>query len=546
MKVRLIFLLLFSCLAVSANAQPQCATATCTGWADVNFVTCNGLDAVDEDPDPLVPTSDFAALQNAFCCLKAHGGTLVFPANGLCTHQKEISIKDADSAFHIDGNGAILRNVSSAPVSMSGFAGIRIQRSKNFSVRNLVLDGNRDARGTIVEKANHLLFLRGVEDAEIENVRAINSVADGFYLRSDDPTSAGQDLRRVRLIGCSSDNSWRHGLSIAAGEDVQILGGTFSNANGAINPLNGKYFSGGIRIETNPYDPMEPEEGDEDDAVHDVLIQGTFIHGNEAMGIHVREAPDQPVEDIRILGNGLSDNVRGQVQLHGRNLLVSDNTLEDLVYDANISDIAGILVKDGADEVVIQGNVFSDLDTDLLDVIATEDNVTGLTVRGNTFNDISSTVNDTSASAPTIVRTLSPGTVIEGNTFRNSDIRGILVSSPATDSVVADNSFYGMDRNVIYVNGEDTVIRGNRVADPPTPGAAGSGKAEAVVRVRSDLGTAVDNVIACETTSQRGYLFEKNPVLVIDNVAEGCSSSQWLTVEGSGTTHGELENYPYP
>ncbi|MCB1036545.1 MAG: hypothetical protein KDD47_22150, partial [Acidobacteria bacterium] len=129
-----------------------------------------------------------------------------------------------------------------------------------------------------------------------------------------------------------------------------------------------------------------------------------------------------------------------------------------------------------------------------------------------------------------------------------SDIRGLLLTTDATSSVVADNSFYGMTLNVMYINGEDTVVSGNRIAEPR--GTAGSGKAESVIRVRSDLGTAVDNVVECATTSQRGYLFEKSPVIVADNVAKGCNDSQdpllWLVVEGPPGATQLSGNYLYP
>lgn len=536
--VNLAYFVLLTVLALlmsPTTAQATCPLTACAGWGDINFLSaaCTGSD-------------ETSTIQDDFDCLRDCGGTLVFPAKGDCVHEAEITIFNG-ADFHIEGNGATLTNVSTAGTGTGGFAGIFIKNSHNFSIRNLILDGNRQLREEPTDdKPNHLLFLRGVEDVEVENVRAINSVGDGFYLRSNDPTSSGQDLRRVRLIACSSDNSWRHGIGIAAGEDIQILGGTFSNANGAINSGNGKYFSTGIRIETNPYDPEEPAMGDEDDAIENVLVQGTSIHDNEAAGVHIHAATDQPIENIRILGNSLSNNKRGQMLLDGRNVLVADNLLGDFSYDEEISEIAGILVMETTDEVVLEGNLFSSFDPGPLDIIYVEPGVEGFEARENSFRDIllSTSSSDTSASAPAVIRTEAANSVIAGNTIHTSDIRGLLLTTDATRSVVSGNSFYGMTLNVLYINGEDTVLNGNRIADPR--GSASSAKAESVVRVRSDLGSAEGNVVECADTSQRGFLFEQNPVLVRDNLTRDCSSTVALEVEGTGTTYGVADNYEYP
>jgi len=455
------------------------------------------------------------------------GGTLVLPEGGVCVFDGEAFLKST-SGLIIEGNGATLKTAPSQPANVAGNGILRFEDSSNLVFRNVTLDGNRANRTGIEEKRNDLLLLRASSDVLVSNVRALNSVADGFYLRGNNIPDDGNDVdtERIRLVNCRAENSYRHGISLVKVKEIQIRGGAYTNSNGSLND-DGDSISTGVRIAPN----------DDLEYAIDVLVQGVTISDNEGAGIHMHEPTDSTVDGIRILGNTFRRNQRSHLRLRGSNILVHDNFFEDFDFETGVSEDAVAFVRTGTRGISFADNVFTNLETEDLDVIQVETGVEDLAITDNHFKDVnlSAVPTSTGATAPTIIRTDAVGSMITGNTFEESNLRAILIASDAERSLVSGNRFSGMDRNVIYVNADETRIANNTISTPRAT-SAGSGKAEAVIRVRSDLGTAEGNAIECVNTTQRGFLFEKGPVLVTDNVARACSSTLWLSVEGTPKT----------
>ena len=124
-----------------------------------------------------------------------------------------IQLKDAK----LIGNNATVKLVNNDNEIGSIFAFIGCE---NLTMQDFIVDGAiaRDAKSG--EGVRHNISIKDSRNIELNNIRSINALTDGFYINRGDS---------ITLDGCVADYNGRQGCSVIAGTNILIKNGTFSH-----------------------------------------------------------------------------------------------------------------------------------------------------------------------------------------------------------------------------------------------------------------------------------------------------------------------------
>jgi hypothetical protein len=375
---------------------------------------------------------DTAALQSALNYIKANGGTLTFEAKHIYMVSKHLVISGADD-FKLDGNGATIKMANGAPAK-SGFSILRIEDSDHFAVSELIFDGNRANRSP-AEAPAHNVLIRGADNFSFSHVDSINAVTDGFYLGATNPTDRSTYTRNGLFQDCRADKGFRQGMTIVNGENIQLIGGAYTNSTGTLP-------AAGIDIESNHRTAVPGN--------HNILIRGVTLSGNDGYGVQL-SARGMPT-DITIEGSYFSDNGRGGMAFNSARTLIRGNTFEGF----SRADYGVIYLgshKTNSDNVVM-GNSFNHIDTGKPVIYVHRYSGTNNKVYSNTFYDIDGPMlkaNTTGTTAWENEMTSSPTYPTTSPDF---------APAPSTESAPAPSPEPATDGRVI----EDTSNDGRMVA----------------------------------------------------------------------------------
>lgn len=153
---------------------------------------------------------------------------------------------DGHRGTMIDGGGATLKTLDGDPVT-SGQAGLYFNDCQDMVIENLTYDANRATR-TPAETGSFSIHLHeNLKRLHFRNVRSINSVVDGWYLRGT--TSGPQDTypTDILLEDCTAETAYRNGLSAIGTVRLTILRGRYVGTTGTLPKA-------GIDIEPNASD----------------------------------------------------------------------------------------------------------------------------------------------------------------------------------------------------------------------------------------------------------------------------------------------------
>ena len=311
-------------------------------------------------------SDDTAAIQSALNYIETHGGTLNFEAGHTYTVSKSLVIAGADD-FAIDGNGATIKMADGTPVA-TGYSVLRIDTCDNFAVTDLTIDGNRANRSP-AEVPAHNIIINGSHDFSFSDVKSLNAVADGFYLRASSPGDPSTHTENGLFLNCQADNGFRQGMSIINGENIQVIGGAYTNTNGT-KP------AAGIDVEAN--------EGTAIPGNHNILIQGVTFTGNDGYGVQL-SSKGLPT-DITIEGCYFSDNDRGGIRLNTARTLIQGNTFEDFSQsERGLIDLGA--TQTNSDNVITE-NSFNSINTGQPVIFAHSLSGTNNQVYDNNYCDI--------------------------------------------------------------------------------------------------------------------------------------------------------------
>jgi len=185
---------------------------------------------------------DTAALQAALDIL---GPGVILQLDGLTLKISGPVSVYAKTGFVLDGIGATIIAENGMPV-VQGNNLLFIHESTNFTVCNLIVDGNRATR-TPAEVWSHNIAIHSCQRFIFEQVTSNNAVVDGFYfslmdtLNFNDTSTYNRDFQ---MHNCFADNCYRQGASVINAYDFLFMGGAYTNSNGTAPQA-------GIDVESN-------------------------------------------------------------------------------------------------------------------------------------------------------------------------------------------------------------------------------------------------------------------------------------------------------
>ena len=159
---------------------------------------------------------------------------------------------------------------------------LTISKASHVAVIGGTLEGDRNEHlGAGGEWGMGLMIANGTENVIVSGTTSKNMWGDGFYIET---------ASNVALCGVIADHNRRQGLSIIDGQDISIVGSTFSNTRGT-DP------SAGIDME-----PDKPTQ-----KITRVSIQRSKFLNNRGPGILVHaQKRSQNVSDVSITNNYFS------------------------------------------------------------------------------------------------------------------------------------------------------------------------------------------------------------------------------------------------
>ena len=515
-------------------------------------------------------TNDSSAIQSALNALSS-GSTLVFPkATYLCY---ALNIDQTDG-WQIDLQGSTLKVPDSTAVSSGNWL-IRVRRCDDWSIKNGVLDGNRDNR-TPAEVSAHTLMVRGGSRYVVENVRSINAVVDGFYITSEDTKDYSSYTSEGQFINCVADNCYRQGMSIISGRALVVQGGAYINTSGTAPQA-------GIDIEANSTDTVfTANSGDDtlnasghgfaDDTPVMLTSTGTLpAELTSELQYYVVNADANSFQVSLTAGGSavaFTDNGSGT-----HTVAVSPQIDGVLVTGARFEGNAGYgvaVVNEGYPSAIsIQDNVFKDCAEGaiyaggrctihandirdfsesargIIDVPVTTLDSVDILISENKFANCTSAfplvyagqervkfINNQAKNCYQLIHVWEPYALISGNTCEDMIAGTAIINIRDNYCHVVDNTIIRGKHNAIYVDtAGPTRVVGNKIIDNDSSGSLAYG----AIRLVSGRTICTDNVLYKSTpnTSARGIRIQTSRGEVARNHIEGWSVTEALYYPGS-------------
>ncbi len=266
-------------------------------------------------------TNDRAAIQRALDKLKSQGGELQFTSGKIYIISGGLNLLHYSDVRHylVTSTGsskATIKNKDGSPIEWGNW-GFRLYNSRNITIKNLCLDGNRATRNPHEERAGNYLIQveRRCNGLRLYNLHLTNSVMDDLYFEVDntDTTTFTTDFE---MYNCVLDNSYRNNMSVIRGKNFKIIGCEFNNAYGH-DPESGIDF--------------EPNKGGVSTGYVNMLIEGCIFRGNKRYGIMFThkgtESGNCTVRNCYFENNGL--------QIASKNNLLENNIFRNMDHSSD-------------------------------------------------------------------------------------------------------------------------------------------------------------------------------------------------------------------
>lgn len=267
---------------------------------------------------------DSAALQSAL----TDGGWIIIPDGTYIT-----------GPLNVTSNTKIVMGPNAILKAKAGY-GVNDRLLNIIGVDNVVVQGGTiqmrraDYLG-VVNEQRHCVIISGSTRVKMIRVKAIDSGGDGFYIGGADPVDD------VTLEDCIAANHFRNSLSITYGDNIKVIGGKYSDANGTTEAPFGPWA--GIDIEPNALKPIET-----------CVIDGAECYNNNGQGILSSGPSSALITSLTIRNCKIHDNLlQGIKPAYVQQLEVIDNELwdnggsgiEDTTAVATSQRISGNLIR---------------------------------------------------------------------------------------------------------------------------------------------------------------------------------------------------------
>ena len=234
--------------------------------------------------------NDTTPLQNFAIYVSGTGAFGIFAPGA--TYLKVARPTFTGAGFTLEGNGATIKTAAGATASKANATCYFVSAS-DFMVRNLNFDGNRDNRTPDVNEGISV-YMVSIDNFMFENCQSINACTDNWYLGPTNGASASTFPSNGLFLNCIGDNAYRNNMSLIDCIKVDVIGGSYSNANGTAP-------QSGIDIEPNP--------GADDPGVYAVTLNG--VYANDNAGYQVQVGADGPpravfIDNLTVDGSNVS------------------------------------------------------------------------------------------------------------------------------------------------------------------------------------------------------------------------------------------------
>ncbi len=378
-------------------------------------------------------TDDQPAIQNALDALKLNGGELQFTSGKTYIIELGLTLSHctADKNYLVTTTGdekATIKIADSTSITY-GHWGIFLQSSKNITIDNLHLDGNRDTRDPKVEKSGTYLIqiYDDCNGLRLNDLILENSVIDNVYITTTNATDSTKYLSDFEMHNCILRNGWRSNMSVIRGKNFKIIGCEFTNANGLGDPEAGIDF--------------EPNGESSEYGYKDILVEGCTFKNNRRFGITLTNHEDIEVEGRVTIRNNYFEN--NGIYLQSDDNVISNNIFRKVDHKPQVN-ITG-LKKDG----II---VFSPWQ---------RDDITGTKIYNNYFYD-----NPLPEGQHLIglSSTTGPNNEIYSNYQYNNNIEGFISNESPNEQIIHDNVQLNR-KEMGYWSMDDATISNNSIND---------------------------------------------------------------------------------
>ncbi len=263
-------------------------------------------------------TDDRVAIQSALNQLRSNGGELQFTSGKVYIIGSGLVFNNAPSSRNYlitstETEKATIKIKDGTPVTYGNW-GLFMSDSRNVTISNLRLDGNRDNR-VPAEVAGTYLFqiMNNCNGLRLYDVILENSVIDNLMITAtnDVINDTTRYLSDFEMYNCVLKNGWRNNMSIIRGMNFKIIGCEFDNAHGLGDP------EAGIDFEPNGETSVL--------GYHNILIEGCIFRNNGRTGITLIDHDEIDIEGGVTIKNNLFDN-------NGIMMMGQDNVIKNNVF----------------------------------------------------------------------------------------------------------------------------------------------------------------------------------------------------------------------
>lgn len=333
-----------------------------------------------------------SASQNQMKDVKLSSGTYYIDGQRAGMTSRPGETIEVPSNIHFNLGGATLRQI---PNSSPHYAMLTLNEQTNVKISNGTLIGDATEHNFVQNtefKTHEFGFgieVRSGNNIELADLDIYNMTGDsiivaglGYYLRD------GSIPEDIRIINSKLHDSRRQGLSIIGGRNMEIRGCTIYG----IGEVNGTAPKAGIDLENEIDWPIE-----------DIRIIGNHITENK-YGDSYTIVVQRGSNDVTIAGNTL---IGALALIDGNNIVVSGNQMTNGLIESSGKNTLSL--------VNITGNTFTNSDVYML-------RVPSVSVSNNLFIN-------------SVVRYRESNGVVYGNTFRVSSRYDFAINLQATEPI---------------------------------------------------------------------------------------------------------------
>jgi len=262
-------------------------------------------------------TDDTVSIQSALDTLKTSGGILTFTSGKtyIISTGLDLLHYPADKNYLIQSSDKVkaIIKIKAGTANVWGTWGMRLYNSKNITISNICIDGNRQARNPQDETSGTsiIYIYKNCNGTRFNDLLLINSVMDAIYITAveSDVTTFTTDFE---MRNCVLSNSYRNNMSIIRGQNFKIIGCEFNNANGH-DP------EAGIDLEPNP--------GGADMGYSNILIDSCRFYNNNKFGIQLSSAAT--ICGTSTIKDSIFDNNGGGINIGSKSNTIKDNIFKN-------------------------------------------------------------------------------------------------------------------------------------------------------------------------------------------------------------------------